>query len=145
MRAALVELSRRGVEMLAVSRFFATPAWPDPSEPSFVNAVSSVRTELLPNALLEQLHATEQRFGRERGVRNAPRTLDLDILDYEGRIEFGSPELPHPRLDGRAFVLIPMRDIAPDWRHPATGKSLGELIAALPAAERKGVKPLREV
>jgi len=144
-RAALDELSRNGVEPLAISRLFATPAWPDPSEPSFVNGVSSVKTELSPAELLKCLHAVERSFGRERDRKNAPRTLDLDILDYDGRVETGPPELPHPRLESRGFVLIPMRDVAPDWRHPVWGQSLDALIGALPAAERDAVKAISEV
>jgi len=144
MRAALVELSRNGIEQLAVSRFFATPAWPDASEPSFVNGVSSVRTELPPSALLEKLHGIERLFGRERNCKNAPRTLDLDILDYDSGVQAGPPQLPHPRLESRAFVLIPMRDVAPDWRHPVSGTSLDDLIAALPAADREAVKPVSD-
>jgi 2-amino-4-hydroxy-6-hydroxymethyldihydropteridine diphosphokinase len=141
MRAAFVELSRNGIELLEVSRFFATPAWPDASEPSFVNGVSSVRTGLPPSALLDRLHAIERLFGRERDRKNAPRTLDLDLIDYNGCVQSGPPQLPHPRLESRAFVLIPMRDVAPDWRHPVSGTSLDDLIAALSAAVREAVKP----
>jgi len=61
----------------------------------------------------------------------APRTLDLDLIDYNHRIEDGDPELPHPRLQDRAFVLIPLRDVAPEWRHPETGRTVDELIADL--------------
>ena len=100
-----------------------------------------METQLAPDALMATLHAIEQRFGRVRGERNAPRTLDLDILDYEGRVEAGPPVLPHPRLDERAFVLVPLADIAPAWRHPVSGKSVAELIDALPQAERDSVRP----
>jgi 2-amino-4-hydroxy-6-hydroxymethyldihydropteridine diphosphokinase len=63
--------------------------------------------------------------------RNAPRTLDLDLIDYNGLVQAGSPELPHPRVAERAFVLLPLREIAPGWRHPGSGRALDELIAAL--------------
>ncbi len=69
------------------------------------------------------LHELEGSFGRKRSEPNAPRTLDLDILDYHGRIEQGPPQLPHPRMEGRAFVLLPLRDVAPDWRHPVSGRN----------------------
>jgi 2-amino-4-hydroxy-6-hydroxymethyldihydropteridine diphosphokinase len=85
---------------------------------------------------MTRLHATETSFGRTRSARNAARTLDVDLLDYNGRVEDGSPMLPHPRLDVRNFVLIPLRDVAPDWRHPVTGRLVDALIGALPEAER---------
>jgi 2-amino-4-hydroxy-6-hydroxymethyldihydropteridine diphosphokinase len=84
--------------------------------------------------LLAHLHALEARFGRQRRAANAPRPLDLDILDYDGRVSAPRdvPILPHPRLTGRAFVLLPLLEIAPDWRHPATGTPIALLIAGLP-------------
>ncbi|HXC55478.1 MAG TPA: 2-amino-4-hydroxy-6-hydroxymethyldihydropteridine diphosphokinase [Rhizomicrobium sp.] len=135
--AALAAIAKQGVTVAAVSPYYVSPAWPDPSEPSFVNAVARIETMLPPPALLELLHATETAFGRVRSVRNAPRTLDLDLIDYDGRVERGPPELPHPRLADRAFVLLPLADLAPHWIHPVTGTPLGTLIAALPAAERR--------
>ncbi|SRR5665213_155148 len=141
-RAALSRLSDNGVTPVAVSKFYATPAWPDPNDPSYVNGVALVRTELVPALLMKQLQETELAFGRERTVRNAPRTLDLDILDFNGKVEAGPPQLPHPRLESRAFVLLPLRDVAPDWRHPVSGRSIDELIAMLPASEREAVRPL---
>ena len=77
------------------------------------DAVAQVETRLTAPQLLAQLQSLEQAAGRERPYRNAPRTLDLDLLDYEGRVEPGPPELPHPRLATRAFVLVPLRDVAP--------------------------------
>jgi 2-amino-4-hydroxy-6-hydroxymethyldihydropteridine diphosphokinase len=141
LRAALMELSREGVVVNAVSSFYATLAWPDPRDPTYVNAVARVATELPPAALMAKLHAIEERFGRVRGERNAPRTLDLDILDYEGRAERGPPVLPHPRIEQRAFVLVPLADVAPEWRHPVSGKSVAALLVALPRAERESVRP----
>ena len=93
--------------------------------------------------LMGVLHNVENAFGRERAAKNAPRTLDLDLIDYEGRMEDGPPILPHPRMTERAFVLIPLADAAPGWRHPQTDASLADLIAALPNEERAAVIPLR--
>ena len=132
LRAALDALKAEGVSACAVSKFYATPAWPDPNDPPFVNAVAAVETMLAPTNLLEVLHRVEAAFGRTRSVRNAPRTLDLDLLDYDGRIEKGPPELPHPRMAERGFVLIPLADVAPHWRHPVTQRPLQSLIADLP-------------
>ena len=137
LRAALHELGQNGVTPMQISAFYATKAWPDPADPSYVNAVARVETSLAPDALMARLHATEQTFGRVRGDRNAPRTLDLDLLDYNGRIESGPPALPHPRIETRAFVLVPLADVAPLWKHPVSGRNVRALIDALPETERK--------
>jgi 2-amino-4-hydroxy-6-hydroxymethyldihydropteridine diphosphokinase len=137
--AALNALAQNGVKIEAVSALYATPAWPDPSDPPFVNAVACVGTAHMPAALMEILHQIEAVYGRTRSAKNAPRTLDLDLIDYHGRVEEGPPTLPHPRLAQRAFVLIPLSDVTPDWRHPATGLSVWELIAALPEESRATV------
>jgi len=139
LHAALTYLSRNGVTIVEVSHFYRTPAWPDPRDPEFVNAVARVETELSPAALIARLHETETTFGRMRSERNAPRTLDLDILDYEGRVEEGPPVLPHPRIASRAFVLIPMQDVAPDWCHPVSGMPMSELLSAIPEKDRNAV------
>jgi 2-amino-4-hydroxy-6-hydroxymethyldihydropteridine diphosphokinase len=136
-RAALATLQPNGIEPVMVSRLYETEAWPDPNDPPFVNAVAQVTTVLSPLALLMTLHDIERHFGRIRTVPNAPRTLDLDILDYEGRIENGPPTLPHPRLERRAFVLAPLAEIAPDWHHPVSGLTAEELLRSLPHAVGK--------
>jgi 2-amino-4-hydroxy-6-hydroxymethyldihydropteridine diphosphokinase len=131
LRAALRELAARGVTLEKVSGFFRSPAWPNPKDPEFVNAIASVRTSLPPKELLDVLHKVETSFGRVRGERNAPRTLDLDLIDYGGMVQQGPPELPHPRLADRAFVLFPLKEVASTWRHPLTGESVDELIGQL--------------
>lgn len=139
---ALGSLAQRGIRVRKVSRYYRTPAWPDPNDPFFVNAVAAIVTPLAPAALMEVLHDVEVEFGRSRTVTNAPRTLDLDLLDYEGRVDAGPPILPHPRLADRAFVLVPLADVAPAWHHPQTGKCLSHLLDAIPAMERDKVVPL---
>jgi 2-amino-4-hydroxy-6-hydroxymethyldihydropteridine diphosphokinase len=140
LRAALDQLSQHGVEVARVSQFYGTEAWPDASDPRFVNAVALVNTELSPLALLTKLHEIEVAFGRERSAPNAPRTIDLDLIDYDGRVEQGPPILPHPRMEDRAFVLLPLADVAPAWRHPVSHKTIEALIAALPDRGRGVVK-----
>jgi 2-amino-4-hydroxy-6-hydroxymethyldihydropteridine diphosphokinase len=134
--AALAALAVEGVRIVARSRWYRTPPWPVSDQPWYVNAVVAAETALDPPALLALLHKIEARLGRERtaGTVNAARPLDLDLIDYEGLIrEAPPPALPHPRLEGRAFVLRPLSDIAPNWRHPKTGRSLKDLLAELPA------------
>jgi 2-amino-4-hydroxy-6-hydroxymethyldihydropteridine diphosphokinase len=122
----------RMVEVRRVSSLYESPAWPDPADPVFVNAVAMVETQMQPEALLAALHAIEAGFGRRRSVRNAPRTLDLDLLAYhDERREGDGLTLPHPRLAARDFVLVPLCEIAPDWRDPATGETASTLLARI--------------
>lgn len=142
LRASLGTLSEKRIEPVAASRIFVTPAWPDPNDPPFANAAIRVKTLLAPKVLMEELASIENQFGRVRATPNASRTLDLDLIDYDGRIEEGPPVLPHPRAAERAFVLIPLADVAPGWRHPVSGKTVEELIAALPESERTAVQSM---
>ena len=135
LRAALVSLGARGITVERQSGFYASEAWPNPADPPFVNAAVAVRTSLGPADLLRVLHEVEADFGRKSGPRNAPRPLDLDLIDYDGRIEHGVPELPHPRMETRAFVLVPLWEIAPDWRHPVSGQTIAELMAGISPAK----------
>ena len=130
--AALGRLKECGITILSVSSFYQTPAWPDPSLPPYINAVASMATRLQPAELLLLLHDVEAGFGRARGAANASRTLDLDLLDYDGRIMASELVLPHPRMAERSFVLAPLAEIAPGWQHPLTRLGAGELLAGLP-------------
>lgn len=136
LRRALKVLGENGVTTLMVSPFYETQSWPDPSDPPFVNAVASVASRLDPAHLIRTLHDVESRFGRVRSKPNSPRTLDLDIVDYDGRVEEGPPVLPHPRCAARGFVLVPLSDVAPAWRHPVLGQSVKQLLAALSPQDR---------
>ncbi len=132
--AAVVSIQTIEIRIISRSRLYRSAAWPDPADPEFVNAMMSVETSLAPDALLARLHVVEAAFGRVRRQANAPRTLDLDIVDYAGRVSApgDSPILPHPRLSDRAFVLLPLAEIAPNWRHPVTGTPIADLVRALP-------------
>ncbi|RLJ40812.1 2-amino-4-hydroxy-6-hydroxymethyldihydropteridine diphosphokinase [Litoreibacter meonggei] len=156
-------ISSDSVNVLAESRFFRSPAFPADSGPDYVNAAITLETALSAEALLTHLHRVEAEFGRVREERWAARTLDLDLLDYGGTIVPDqatverwinlqlvrqmneAPErliLPHPRIQDRAFVLIPLADIAPSWVHPLTGQSVTELLSELPQEEKGAICPL---
>lgn len=114
-----------------LSTLYANPAWPDPRDPTFCNAVLSLMSAPPPDALLDALQGIEAAFGRRRTRRNAPRTLDIDILAYDDLRSFG-PRLilPHPGVEDRLFVLEPLAEIAPAWLSPRSGKPVGELLKA---------------
>lgn len=136
--AAVRALEVAGFAVLRRSPWYESAPIPASEQPWFVNGVIEIGSDLVPEAVLEGLQRVETAFGRVRSVPNAPRTLDLDLLDYAGVVRTGNiaPILPHPRLLERAFVLIPLRDIAPDWSHPVSGAGLAELIAALPPGQK---------
>jgi 2-amino-4-hydroxy-6-hydroxymethyldihydropteridine diphosphokinase len=140
--AALARLEAAGVTIVRRSRWYESAPVPASDQPLYINGVAQVATRLAPEPLLALLHEVEAALGRRRGVLNAARTLDLDLLDHDGQLRPGpaAPILPHPRLHERAFVLKPLVEIAPDWRHPTLGRTAVKLLAALPPAA--DVQPL---
>lgn len=162
-KAAILQLEGDELRITATSQFYQTPCFPAGAGPDFVNAAIEVETALSPLELLRLFHQVEAQFGRERPSRWAPRTLDIDLIASGQEVipdqhevqrwmdlplevqKTVAPEellLPHPRLQDRAFVLIPLMDIAPDWTHPLTGQTVKEMLDALPDSEKTGVRPL---
>ena len=114
--------------MLARSRWWSSAAWPDPSGHEYRNGVVIVEANGPPTAVLEVLFAIERLFGRMRSAANAPRTLDLDLIAH-GREVLDGPALilPHPRAHDRLFVMGPLAELAPEWRHPVNGETAADL------------------
>ena len=121
-------LAGAGLRPVRRSGWWRSAAWPDPAEPPYLNAVAWVETDLEPQAVLNALLEIETAFGRRRSVPNAPRTLDLDLIAHGRRtIDEPSLVLPHPRAAERLFVMGPLAEIAPGWRHPVTGETAVDL------------------
>ena len=164
-RKALDRLGSLGINVQTVSRFYTNPAFPAGNGNDYVNSVVEMVSDKPEVELLDALHVVEGEFGRTREGRWAPRSLDLDLLSVGGEIAPNreiwddwyslslerqmaeAPEqliLPHPRMQDRAFVLVPLCDVAPDWVHPVLGRSARELCESLPAKDRESVVPIPE-
>jgi len=163
LKSALLTLGDVNLTVKKVSRFFRTPCFPAGAGPDFVNAAALVESDLSAPEILARLHEVEATFGRERKSRWAGRTLDIDLiggeevilpdretyeawrdLPLEDQMKQAPDQLilPHPRLQDRAFVLVPLNDVAPDWIHPILGRSVAEMLSDLPESEREAVVPM---
>jgi 2-amino-4-hydroxy-6-hydroxymethyldihydropteridine diphosphokinase len=140
-RNAVAELAALpGLGECRVSRWYETAPVPPSGQPDYVNGVVRFAGTAEPAWLLARLHAIEAAAGRVRGEPNAARSLDLDIVDIDGRVrDAPDPVLPHPRAHLRRFVLVPLADVAPDWVHPKLHRGIRELLEALPA---QPIRPL---
>lgn len=139
---AVQALEAAALRIGARSRWYESAPVPMSDQPWYVNGVVAVETAVKPAELLALLHEVENAFGRVRRERNEARVLDLDLLAYDDVVsaEGGEgPILPHPRLHDRAFVLLPLAELAPHWRHPASGEAIGDLIARLDPSQRTRV------
>ncbi|HEY8002939.1 MAG TPA: 2-amino-4-hydroxy-6-hydroxymethyldihydropteridine diphosphokinase [Phenylobacterium sp.] len=131
LEAALAQFPRAGLPVLARSRWWRSAAWPDPKGNEYRNGIAIVEANGPPEAVLEALFSIERAFGRIRGAPNAARTLDLDLIAYGREVRAGPGlTLPHPRAHERRFVMGPLAEIAPAWRHPVSGRTATDLAAA---------------
>lgn len=131
------------VAVVKTSHVYETPPWGYEDQPAFLNMALQGETQLLPEALLKYLKKLEAKLGREASFHWGPRLIDIDILFYDDLV-LDTPRLtiPHPRLHERAFVLVPLAEIAPDWMHPRIKKTVSQLASNL---DRTGIKPFGSV
>ena len=132
--AALAALQQAGISVVRRSRWYESAPVPPSDQPLFVNAVAEIESDLAPADLLAELHRVEADFGRRRGEPNAARVLDLDLLAHGRTVSAPGelPVLPHPRMTTRAFVVLPLAELEPAWRHPVSDLTAVELAEALP-------------
>ena len=160
-KRAIVELDKYEINVISISRFYETPAYPEGSGPNFVNCVIKANANCSSKEILHKLHQIEEKFERQRVSRWGARTLDLDLLAVEGQVlpsrktfqkwfdlPFSEQKkkipsdlvLPHPRIHERAFVLSPLLDIEPNWTHPTLNKTVVQIYEVLPKQAKKNIQ-----
>jgi 2-amino-4-hydroxy-6-hydroxymethyldihydropteridine diphosphokinase len=137
------------IKLVKKSSFYQTPSYPDITNPKFINVVIEVSTDLLPEDLASVLIYIEEKLERKRNKKNEPRTCDIDILDYNGKImNFNYKKLnfivPHEKLIYRNFVLVPLEEIMPNWTHPKTKEKISALIVKLSEKNRKSILKVKK-
>ena len=127
-QTSLKYFSDYGINLIKISNWYKSEPYPKLSQPWYVNSVVKITTNETSENLISILHKIENLFGRKRNKQNESRTLDLDIIDYNGIIKNNNPILPHPRMHIRKFVLLPLRDVEPEWMHPNFKIKINDLI-----------------
>jgi len=146
---ALSSLESFGILIEKKSSFYETPSYPDKRKPKFINIIISVKTNLLPLNLLSVLLDIEKKLERSRNKKNDPRTCDIDIIDYNREIlnlKYDNTDLqiPHNQLALRNFVLFPLQEILPNWKHPKTNEFVSALIKKLSDEDRKSILKVKK-
>ena len=146
---AISYLQSHKIKLIKKSSFYETPSYPDIRNPKFINVIIEVLTYLPPEDLASVLIFVEEKLERKRNKKNEPRTCDIDIVDYNGKImNFNYKDLifrvPHEKLIFRNFVLFPLQEILPNWIHPKTKEKISALIAKLPEEDRKSILKVKK-
>tara|TARA_B100000029_G_scaffold504954_1_gene584753 strand:- start:30 stop:542 length:513 start_codon:yes stop_codon:yes gene_type:complete len=142
-------IKEKKINLINKSSYYETPSYPNIKKPKFINIVIEIETLLKPIDLMSSLIEIELKLGRKREIKNAPRTCDIDIIDYNGEIynlEFNNEKLiiPHSMMRSRNFVLYPLFEIAPSWKHPKTNESIETLIQNLSEQDRKSILKIKK-
>lgn len=125
---ALKYFPDQSIKLIEMSNWYKSEPFPKLNQPWYINAVAKIATNKSPEKLLNSLHKIEDTFGRKRNKLNDARTLDLDLIDFNGIVKKKNPILPHPRMHLRKFVLLPLRDIEPQWLHPCFKSKIDKLL-----------------
>ena len=143
-------IESHNIQILKKSSFYETPSYPNKNNPKFINIIASIKTDLKPLELMSLLLSIENKLGRLRGKKNDPRTCDLDIIDYNNEVlnfVFNNNNFfsPHKNLSNRNFVLYPLREISPLWKHPVTNESIDTLILKLHNRDKKSILKIKNL
>ena len=139
------ELEKYKIKILKSSSNYLSESWPDASKPNYVNIIIKIKTSLAPLELLKTCNFIELKLGRIRLKKNSPRTCDIDIIDYDKKIlkkKDNKLILPHPRMNRRNFVLLPLFEIDKTWKHPKSKINIVNLINSLPVKDLKSIKQI---
>ena len=141
---AISYLEKYKIDVTKKSSYYETPSYPDVTKPKYINMVISANTNLSPENLAYSIIDIEKKLERRRKYKNEPRTLDIDIIDYKGLLlnfKLGNLDfvVPHEKLSLRNFVLIPLKEIMPYWKHPKTNEMIKTLIKNLPDEDSKSI------
>jgi 2-amino-4-hydroxy-6-hydroxymethyldihydropteridine diphosphokinase len=141
---AISSLEAYGIKVIKRSSFYKTPSFPDTENPKFINVVILVESNLLPLDLMSTLLFIEEKLGRKRVKKNDPRTCDIDIIDYNSQVlnlKYNNLDfkVPHKELASRNFVLFPLREISPMWKHPKTKETINNLIQKLNKVDKNSI------
>ena len=139
------ELEEYKIKILKSSSNYISESWPDPSMPNYINVVIKIKTNLIPMELLQICNLIELKLGRVRSKKNAPRVCDIDIIDYDKKIlnqKNMQLILPHPRMNKRNFVLLPLFEVDKSWKHPKSKINIVNLINSLPVKDLRSIKQI---
>ena len=142
---AKFELEKYKIKITKSSTNYISQSWPDNKNPKYINIIIKIKTYLTPLELLKVCNLIELKLGRIRSKKNAPRTCDIDIIDYNKKI-LGNKNskliLPHPRMNNRNFVLLPLFEIEKSWKHPKSKINIVNLIDSLPIEDLRSIKKI---
>ena len=142
---AIKHLLSQKIKIKKISSFFETPSYPNPKKPKFLNIGLNVECNFSPERLIKKFNKIEKTMQRIRGVKNKPRTCDIDIIDYDGKVLNSKIiKIPHPKAHLRNFVLFPIREIFPNWIHPILNKEIDFLIKKLGFISRNEITKIKE-
>ena len=146
---AILNLEVHGIQIIKKSSYYETPSYPNKNNPRFINVIISVKTDLSPDGLMSVLIGIEEKLERKRNKKNDPRTCDIDIIDYNNQVlDFKYKNLnitiPHKKLIFRNFVLLPLQEISPEWKHPITKENIRTIIDNLSEEDKKSILKIKK-